>query len=101
MKYECVPVKKTIFKGLKKFPRLYCYIYVFLKKIYWETYYIAEGYFVVANMRVCVCVKRSFLQKIKPSLEFVIILELFFQSKIIKFFCLSNSFEFFSQKIPC
>ena len=64
MKYECVPVKKTIFKGLKKFPRLYCYIYVFLKKIYWETYYIAEGYFVVANMRVCVC-KTFFFTKNK------------------------------------
>ena len=42
----------------------------FFKENILRDIYIVEGYFAVANMRVC---KRSFLQKIKPSLEFVIL----------------------------
>ena len=72
----------------------------FLKKIYWETFILLKD---ISRLQICVCVKRSFLQKIKPSLEFVILNlgTFFFNQKLLNFFVYQKSFEFFSQKIPC
>ena len=74
-----------------------CIICFFKENILGDIY-IVEGYFAVANMRVCV--KRSFLQKIKPSLEFVILNlgTFFFNQKLLNFFVYQKSFEFFFSK---